>query len=136
MTDMEKRLAHIVCSAFDECSNCESAFKLFEMMGSLLERPLIQKDFCCKYPILLNMYREDLDTAKFIYDTQMQAIQSSSGPMINKNMPRVAGLLTWSQELTDRIGNSMEKLKQINHGYCMCAMHARDVNVAVKCSEI
>lgn len=116
MTDMEKRLAQIVCSAFDECSNCESAFKLFEMMGPLIERPLVQKHFRYKYPVLLSMYSEELDRAKVIYDRQMEAIQSPSGPVISKNMPRVAGLLRWTQELTERIGNSMEKLKYINHG--------------------
>lgn len=116
MTDIEKRLTHIVCSAFDECSNCESIFKLFEMMGPLIERPLVQKQFQYKYPILLSMYNEELDKAKVIFDRQMEALESPSGPVINKNMPHVAGLLKWTQELTERIGNSMEKMKLINHG--------------------
>ena len=116
ISDMENRLSHIVCSAFDECANCESIFKLLEMMGPLLERPLIQKDFCKKYPILLSMFSKELGVAKVIYDQQMEAVQSPSGPVINKNMPRVAGLLKWSQELTERIGQSMEKLNMINHG--------------------
>lgn len=116
MTDIENRLAHIVCQAFDECAGCESVFKLFEMMGPLLERPLIQKDFRYKYPILLSMYNEELDQAKMIFDRQMTCLQSPSGPVINKNMPRVAGLLKWAQELKERIGGGMEKLKQINHG--------------------
>ena len=114
--DMENRLAHIVCQAFDECSGCESVFKLFEMMGPLLERPIIQKDFRYKYPIMLDMYSEELDQAKVIFDRQMQRLQGASGPVINKNMPRVAGLLKWTQELKERIGLGMEKLKQINHG--------------------
>ena len=116
MTDMENRLSHIVCSAFNDCSGCESVFKLLEMMGPLIERPLIQKDFCLKYPILLSMYDKELDDAKVIFDSQMERIQSGSGPVINKNMPRVAGLLWWAQELKERIGHSMEKLKLINHG--------------------
>lgn len=116
MTDIENRLAHIVCQAFDECAGCESMFKLFEMMGSLLERPIIQKDFRYKYPILLSTYNEELDQAKVIFDRQMQCLQSPSGPVINKNMPRVAGLLKWTQELKERIGGGMENLKQINHG--------------------
>ena len=116
MTDMEKRLSHIICSAFDECSGCEGVLKLFEMMGPLIERPLIQRDFRYKYPLLLSMYNDELDRTKVIYDRQMLAMQSASGPVINKNMPRVAGLLKWSQELQERIGNTMEKLRHINHG--------------------
>lgn len=116
ITNMENRLAQVVCSAFDECSGCESIFKLLEMMGPLIERPLIQKDFRYKYPILLSMYNEELDQAKQIFDRQMQSIQSVSGPVVSKNMPRVAGLLRWTQELKERIGNGMEKMKLINHG--------------------
>ncbi len=116
MTDMETRLAHIICSAFDECSGCKSVFKLLEMMGPLIERPLIQRDFRFKYPILLSMYDKELDDAKVIFDRQMASIQSGAGPVVNKNMPRVAGLLWWAQELKERIGNSREKLKLINHG--------------------
>jgi hypothetical protein len=29
MEDMEQRLAQIVCLAFDDCSGCESALKVF-----------------------------------------------------------------------------------------------------------
>ena len=114
---MDKRLSQIVCHAFDDCSCCESIFKLFEMMGPLLERPIIHEDFKHKYSILLSMYNQDLDQAKIIFDKQMKAAQSPSGPMINKNMPPVAGVLKWAQELKERIGWSMEKLRAINHGY-------------------
>ena len=112
---METRLAHIVCQAFDECSGCESVFKLLEMMGPLIERPLIQRDFSHKYPILLSMCNKELDSAKLIFDRQMELFRSASGPMINKNMPQVAGLLKWTQELSERIEESIDKLSQINH---------------------
>ena len=112
---MEGRLSQIVCQAFEDCSNCESIFKLLEMMGSLIERPLIQKDFRFKYPILLSMVNKELDQAKVIFDQQIKMMHSPSGPVVNKNMPRVAGLLKWSQELKGRVSGSMEKLKMINH---------------------
>jgi len=96
-------------------------FKLFEMLGSLLERPIIQNDFRFKYPILLSEYNRELDQSKMIFDEQMERVQSSSGATINKNMPQVAGVLMWSQELRERVSGNMDKLKQINHGY-VCAL--------------
>ena len=113
---MDQRLAFIVCEAFDDCSGCESVFKLLEMMGSLLERPLIHNDFQYKYPILLSMYDRELDGAKAIFDKQLALAQTPSGPIINKNMPYVAGVLKWTKELKERISVSMEKLRMINHG--------------------
>ena len=41
----------------------------------------------------------------------------SSGPILNKNMPRVAGMLKWSQELRDRVNSSLNKLKNLDKGY-------------------
>ena len=116
VADMDMRLSQIVCHAFDDCSGCESYFKLLEMMGPLLERPLIHRDFQYKYPILLEAYTHELDQAKVIYDKQMVAARSPSGPVINKNMPPVAGALKWAQELRERIGQSMQKLRALNHG--------------------
>ncbi len=34
VTDMEQRLGTIVCKAFDDCSNCESAFKVGNVKGA------------------------------------------------------------------------------------------------------
>ncbi len=116
ITDMDDRLSYVICLAFDDCSGCESIFKLMEMIGPLIERPLIQKDFRYKYPVLLSMFNRDLDQAKMIFDRQMELMQEPSGPVVNKNMPRVAGLLKWTQELKERIGLAMEKLKLVNHG--------------------
>ena len=91
------------------------------MLGSLLERPIIQNDFRFKYPVLLSEYNKELDQAKMIFDGQMEKVQSSFGATINKNMPQVAGVLTWAQELRERVSGNMDKLKQINHGWaCVC----------------
>ena len=116
ISDMDQRLSQIICQAFDNCNGAESIFKLLEMLGSLVERPLIQRDFRYKYPILVVMVTQELDSAKQIYDHQMELMKSPEGPVVNKNMPPIAGLLRWSQELRERVDMSVEKLKTINHG--------------------
>jgi len=45
--------------------------QLLDIMGSLLDRPLIKKDFEEKYPILVEKMNQELDTAKAIYDAQV-----------------------------------------------------------------
>ncbi len=86
------------------------------MMGTLLFRPIIQEKFKHKYPILTRMVEEDLDGVKRLYDIQMGLVETT-GPYLNKNMPHVAGLLRWSQELRERVQSSVEKLRTLNHGY-------------------
>ena len=116
ISEMDQRLSQIICQAFDNCNGHESIFKLFEMLGSLVERPLIHRDFRYKYPVLLELVSQDLDSAKLIFDHQMELMKSPEGPVINKNMPHIAGLLRWSQELRERVDQYIEKLKIVNHG--------------------
>ena len=47
-----------------------------------------------------------------------------AGPILNKNMPRVAGILKWCQELRDRVNSGMDKMKNIDNGLvnlCRCS---------------
>lgn len=85
------------------------------MLGTLLERPTIHKIFQPKYQVLLNMCNAELDIVKTIFDQQL-AHKKVGKAIINKNMPRVSGLLRWSQELHDRIELTIGKLHSL---HCM-----------------
>ena len=84
-------------------------------MGTLIDRPMVYEQFHHKYPQLVCMYGEDLNVVKVMFDRQLALSMTPGGPRINKNMPRVAGLLKWAQELMDRVQGGMEKLKTLNH---------------------
>ena len=86
------------------------------MIGSLVGRPLIHKDFQHKYPLVVSMYSQELHEVKTIFDCQLLRVQSSMGPLLNKNMPPVAGLLRWAQELRERITSGFERLKDLDVG--------------------
>ena len=49
------------------------------MMGSFLERPLIQKDFNANYQILVTMCDRELDSAKIIFDDQLARANTPQG---------------------------------------------------------
>ena len=86
------------------------------MMGTLIERPAIHNNFRHKYPVLFSMCDQELDVVKRLYDQQLVLMNSPSGPAVHKNMPPVAGVLRWSQELRERIQLVIGKLRTINHG--------------------
>ncbi|KAL2078484.1 hypothetical protein ACEWY4_026169 [Coilia grayii] len=125
LVDIEIRLGTILCQAFDDCSCTESAVKLFDMFGFILERPHIQSQIGCKYKELVDMFSSELDVAKLVFDAQMSAAEMYKGiPPISKNMPHVAGQLKWAQELRDRIQTPMTSFKAISHS-CMDTDEAR-----------
>ena len=41
------------------------------MMGLLIERPLVHRDFQAKYPLLLSMYSKELNESKVIFNQQV-----------------------------------------------------------------
>lgn len=60
------------------------------------------------------MYSQDLDEAKLLLDRQIARSRTALGPLLNKNMPRVAGSLNWSQQLRERVVGGMERLKALD----------------------
>ncbi|TSL75253.1 Dynein heavy chain 17, axonemal [Bagarius yarrelli] len=114
-TDYERRLGTIFCQAFDNCGFSESAVKLFEMFGALLERPLLYSLISSKYKKLLEMFSLELDRIKLIYDAQIAALERCpDAPPVGKNMPPVAGQLKWAQELRDRLHIQMKSIMEVH----------------------
>ncbi|KAM9412460.1 dynein axonemal heavy chain 17-like [Salvelinus alpinus] len=123
--DFERRLGTILCQAFDDCASTESAVKMLDMFGFILERPHIQNQIWSKYKELVEMFSSELDHTKLVYDAQMAAVETCKGfPPIAKNMPHVAGQLNWAREVQDRIQIPMKNFKAIHHP-CMDTDEAR-----------
>ncbi|GCB69230.1 hypothetical protein scyTo_0001016 [Scyliorhinus torazame] len=113
--DIDRRLATIFCQAFEDTPALEHAFKLLDMFGSLLERPLIAADASDKYPRLVVMYSKELDDVKYIYNGHMEKAMGFGCPPVNKNMPVVGGGLRWSMELRERIRLPFNNFRNITH---------------------
>lgn len=89
---------------------------MLDMMGTLLDRPVIHHFFQHNYFVLVEMCSNELDDAKVLFDKQLARAKTPLGPILNKNMPPMAGKLRWCQQLRDRICSFMERLKLISNG--------------------
>uniref|UniRef100_A0A8C8VJF2 Dynein axonemal heavy chain 11 n=1 Tax=Pelusios castaneus TaxID=367368 RepID=A0A8C8VJF2_9SAUR len=101
--DFERRLGSILCAGFLDCSGLESAFKLLAIYGYFLEKPVIMETFSPNYTILLQMFNEELDNCKHLYDEHIKQVPKEGNEIINKNMPFTSGNLKWSKALRERI---------------------------------
>ena len=61
------------------------------------------------------MMHREMDTAKNIYDEQMEMKAKQNKVGLHKNMPKVSGSLRWSTELRERISVPMSNFKHIEH---------------------
>ncbi|NXL65574.1 DYH9 protein, partial [Chordeiles acutipennis] len=124
--DIDRRLGTVFIQAFDDASDLEHVFKLLDMFGSLLERPVIAADAADKYSVLIRMFNSALNHARLIYSRHIQATLELGFPPVHKNMPPVAGALGWAQELRARIQVPFGHLKHIPH-LCLDSAEGRRV---------
>ncbi|XP_077110730.1 dynein axonemal heavy chain 9 isoform X2 [Ranitomeya variabilis] len=113
--EMDRRLGTLFCLAFADTSSLEQTFRLLDMFGGLLDRPIIAQDAFDKYPLLIAMFEEDLDATKSIYDQHMVEVTERGYPQISKNMPLVSGNLNWAKEMRERLQTPYGNFHQITH---------------------
>uniref|UniRef100_A0A672IQ98 Dynein axonemal heavy chain 11 n=1 Tax=Salarias fasciatus TaxID=181472 RepID=A0A672IQ98_SALFA len=118
--DFDQRLGTLLNLAFQHSKNLESAFKLLQIFGTLLERPRIHQLFSPNYNVLLSMFSQEIDLCQLILD---QHRDESGCAILGKNMPLVAGNLKWSQELRSRILTNRSNLCQLAHMYGSIPFH-------------
>ncbi|XP_032902051.1 dynein heavy chain 11, axonemal [Amblyraja radiata] len=114
IVDFDRQLGTILCVAFNDCSGLESAFKLLAVFGAFLERSTIMEIFSPKYFTLLEMFDQELDRCKYLYDQHLER-KDKRAPLLNKNMPPTSGNLKWAKELKERIEIPWSNFKLIYH---------------------
>ncbi|KAL6090807.1 hypothetical protein STEG23_013233, partial [Scotinomys teguina] len=113
--DLDRRLGTIFIQAFDDTPDVEHAFKLLDIAGTLLERPLVAPDVSHKYLALIRMFSRDLDAVRLIYSQHIQEEAEHGFSPVHKNMPAMAGGICWAQELRQRIKGPFSNFTHITH---------------------
>ena len=102
---LEKRLASVLVSAFDDQSTLQSKFKLLDSFEGLLDRPIIADEIDKKQLVWLQQYIDDIKYCTH----QFHAYKSS--PYIHVNQPPIAGALLWCRGLVERVNEPYPKFK-------------------------
>uniref|UniRef100_A0A5G2QCZ1 Dynein axonemal heavy chain 9 n=1 Tax=Sus scrofa TaxID=9823 RepID=A0A5G2QCZ1_PIG len=113
--DLDRRLGTVFIQAFDDAPALEHAFKLLDIAGNLLERPLVARDASDKYLGLIGMFTKDLDAVRMIYCQRVQEEAQGGSSSVHKNMPAMAGGLRWAQELRQRIQDPFNNFRHMTH---------------------
>ena len=106
--ELERRLGSILTQGFDDCATIYGRFKLLDSFEGLLERPIIQDELERKHIALVQAYGQDLKAVQELFLTERD------NPPIARNLPPIAGALTWCRGLKERIQEPMSKLETLN----------------------
>ena len=116
--ELDRKLGAVLGKSFDDCLVTESIFKLLQIFGSLIQRPLISQELNERMPILVTMIDQEMDEANMIYEKQMKRIEEGLAPYVDKNMPQMTGQLKWSQKLRQKMAAPIRKFKELKHPVC------------------
>ena len=103
--ELERRLASVVTQGFDDCGTVIGRFKLLDSFDALTTRPAIADELETKHADLVSSYAEDLRAAV------RQFHEQKDEPPIPRNLPPIAGKLTWCRGILERIQQPMNKMR-------------------------
>ncbi|XP_046594204.1 dynein beta chain, ciliary [Neodiprion lecontei] len=107
ITDLDSKLAAILCQAFDDCGNLESTFKLINIAGTVLDRPVIRKQFTDRYSRVLELLNAELTMVEVLFNRGTRGAMSS--------LPPLAAALRFTSMLRQRIDLPVQCFKALQH---------------------
>ncbi|XP_059473724.1 dynein beta chain, ciliary isoform X2 [Neocloeon triangulifer] len=111
VTDLDRRLASILCQAFDDAHELDSIFKLINIVGSVLQRPLIKQRFTSKYDNIVALLQQEVDQIQRVVD---KCVESDVFPA-EKNLPPLAAALKWSAHMEQRVSTPVTNFRSLEH---------------------
>ncbi|KAG8040920.1 hypothetical protein G9C98_001908, partial [Cotesia typhae] len=103
--DLDSKLAAILCQAFDDCSNLESAFKLINIAGTVLNRPVIRKQFTDRYSRIYELLNNELTMVEVLFNRGVRGAFA--------DLPPLAAALQFTSMLRQRINLPMQSFKTL-----------------------
>lgn len=116
--ELEARLANVLNDGFDDCASLYDTFKLIDSFGDLLERDFIQADLEMRHVALIKAFGKDVQDVRqrFVHERHHSAVgrfYEREGAPLYKNMPPIAGALSWVRGLIERIEQPMVHLSRV-----------------------
>ena len=113
---VERRLASVLNTGYDDCATLTSSFKLIDAFEGLLERDSLQADLQRKQAELMSQYADDLrEVSRLFHKERVRSADGfyleRDGPPLYDNMPPVAGSIYWVRGLIERVSAPMAKFR-------------------------
>lgn len=96
VSEVEMSLKKYIDKNFDHISNIEDSLKLLRKFRFILKRPTLERALDAKYDVLLAQYSKNLERIESLYTS------NNKNPPMVRNLPTVAGCITWSRHLIHR----------------------------------
>ena len=105
ISDLEGSLQQFINQSFENITSIEQSLTLLKKFQTILQRESLKNDLDSKFTVIFHNYGLDLTTVQEIYE------KYKHNPPLARNMPPVAGNITWSRHLLQRIEEPMRRFE-------------------------
>jgi len=105
ISDLEGSLQQFINQSFENITSIEHSLNLLHKFQSILQRESLKSDLDSKLNIIFQNYGQELEQVQQLYEKQKHE------PPIPRNLPPVAGNITWSRHLLKRIEEPMKQFE-------------------------
>ena len=105
ISDLEGALQHFINQSFENITSIENSLSLLSTFQAILQRETLKSDLDSKLNVIFQNYGIELEQVQQLYEKQKH------DPPIPRNLPPVAGNITWSRHLLKRIEGPMKQFE-------------------------
>jgi len=105
ISDLEGSLQQFINQSFENIVSIEQSLNLLHKFQTILQRETLKSDLDSKLNIIFQNYGMELESVQQLYEKQKH------DPPIPRNLPPVAGNITWSRHLLKRIEEPMKQFE-------------------------
>ncbi|CAK0802233.1 unnamed protein product, partial [Prorocentrum cordatum] len=105
ISELESNLRTFINSSFESISSIESSLNLLKKFQTILQRQSLVADLESKFAVIFHNYGLELTQVQDQYE------KFKAAPPLVRNMPPVAGHITWARHLYKRIEGPMRKFQ-------------------------
>jgi dynein heavy chain, axonemal len=105
ISELEGSLQDFINASFDSITDIEQSLNLLKRFQQILQRERLKSDLDSKFNVIFQNYGTELEKVQKLYE------KSKHSPPLSRNLPPVAGNITWSRHLLKRIEEPMKKFE-------------------------
>ncbi|RMC05733.1 hypothetical protein DUI87_17276 [Hirundo rustica rustica] len=104
--DIEEKMTRFIDESFTTLRSAEAAFDLLVKYKHIQTREAINKKLMKKFRSVLEQYCKEVEIVKQIF------VQNLKDPPLYKNHPPVAGAISWSRSLSQRLQHTITRFQE------------------------
>ena len=105
ISELENALQLFINQSFESITSIEHSLNMLKKFQTILQRDNLKSDLDDKFNIIFQTYGQELESVQTLYE------RDKHSPPIPRNLPPVAGNITWSRHLLKRIEEPMKKFE-------------------------